>query len=97
MWSGNEVPDFRDDTGLMDRRWAVCEFEIPVPAADVDVELGRNMTRELPLVMVKCNRAYRSMLCTYGHSGVWNTLPEEFRRGRERPRRPVSANVPLGE
>lgn len=77
-WSGNEVPNFHDNSGSYSRRMVILLFAYVV--VNVDMTLMDRLLAELPMLIVKGNMAYRNMLRRYGDKkGIWEVLPREFK------------------
>jgi Family of unknown function (DUF5906) len=75
--AGNEVPTWADAAGSIQRRLVVIDFERPV--VDGDMRLGEKLVKELPDILVKCNRAYREMAAQHGCDNIWTLLPPYFK------------------
>lgn len=76
--AGNEVPTWADAAGSIQRRIPVIDFEKPV--LNGDMRLGAKLEKELPDILVKCNRAYREMAARHGSDNIWTLLPPYFKR-----------------
>ena len=74
--AGNEVPNWTDNAGSIARRLVVFDFCQRVN--DADIELGKKLSRELPAIMLKCNRAYRRAVADFGKRSIWSALPSYF-------------------
>lgn len=81
IMAGNEVPGWIDNSGSISRRIVVFEFMRKV--VDGDMELKNKLQRELPSIILKCNRAYHEAVRACGSDNIWNHLPEYFRRTKE--------------
>jgi len=76
IMAGNEVPSFSDNSGSISRRLLVFSFEKPV--INGDMRLGDKLGEEMPLLLLKCNRAYLEAARRWGSKNVWNALPQYF-------------------
>ena len=81
LWSGNEPPDFHDNSGSVGRRFVPFLFDKIVDRPDG--ELADRLKREMPAFICKTNRCYRYMVQMSHHRGIWTMLPREFRLQRE--------------
>ena len=68
--AGNMTADWGDSSGAMTRRWAIIEF--PIPITKGDPKLMQNLRKELPSVLVKCNRCYLEKLKHHGSMNPWD-------------------------
>nr|QYA18585.1 D5-like primase [Clandestinovirus] len=67
----NILPNWSDEQGSLTRRMALLRFTKPVPQDKTDTNLlNRIINEELPLLLVKCNRAYREKLIQVGDEDV---------------------------
>ena len=80
LFSGNEVPDFHDNSGSYGRRMAVIAFNYAVEKPDGS--LSDRLYAEIAAFIAKINRQYRNMVRRFGHKGIWTILPEEFKNQR---------------
>ena len=74
--AGNEVPMWVDNSGSVQRRVILWEFAKQV--TNGDMKLGEKLAKELPAILVKCNRAYLEMVAEHSHVNVWTVLPRYF-------------------
>jgi hypothetical protein len=81
VWSGNEVPDFQDNAGSFSRRLFVLLFNYLI--TECDMTLGARLKKEIPLLIIKGNWAYRNLLRRYGTKGIWEIAPREFKEQRQ--------------
>lgn len=79
--AGNEVPNWVDNSGSVNRR--IVLFDFPNRVHNGDMELGRKIDREMPSLIVKCNRAYLSAVRRYAKDNVWKHLPAPFHAAKE--------------
>ncbi|KAI3432493.1 hypothetical protein D9Q98_004042 [Chlorella vulgaris] len=80
LLAGNEVPPFADNGGSIQRRFLVFGFEKAV--TNGDMKLGDKLARELPALLLKCNRAYLEAAARWGTKNVWTVLPTYFHNTR---------------
>ena len=80
LFSGNEVPGFHDNAGSYGRRMGVVAFNFMVTRPDG--ALYDRLMAEFPAFLAKINRVYRNMVRRWGHTGIWNILPQEFKSHR---------------
>jgi len=78
MMAGNELPGYKDKSGSISRRFLVFEWMVSVQ--DPDTQLEFSLAREVPLIIIKANRAYKVARDRYGKSGIWSkgVLPKYF-------------------
>jgi hypothetical protein len=81
IMAGNEVPGWVDNSGSISRRIVVFDFMRKV--VDGDMELKQKLQREMPDIILKCNRAYHEAVRQCGSDNIWNHLPEYFKRTKE--------------
>lgn len=75
--AGNEVPAWKDASGSITRRILLFHFSKTV--TEVDTQLGEKLRGEMPLLLVKCNRAYLKAVDAVGPRNIWTALPQYFR------------------
>lgn len=80
--AGNEVPGWIDNSGSIQRRIVVFNFEKSVVGGG-DMKLGEKLEAIMPAIIVKCNRAYREAVEECGMQNIWNVLPAYFRATRD--------------
>jgi hypothetical protein len=76
--AGNEVPNWRDNSGSVLRRLVTFNFAKQV--IDADPKLDEKLDQELPQIMLKCTRAYLDYANKYADKDIWQVLPEYFRQ-----------------
>jgi phage/plasmid-associated DNA primase len=87
MWTvpgvlaGNEVPGWIDNSGSIQRR--ILLFDFPRPVTNGDMKLGEKLERELPAIILKCNRAYLKAAAQWGSANIWTVLPRYFLATRD--------------
>ena len=74
--AGNEVPNWRDNSGSVLRRLVTFNFAKQV--IDADPKLDEKLDLELPSIMLKCVRAYLDYTAKYGGKDIWQVLPDYF-------------------
>lgn len=87
--AGNEVPQWVDNAGSVQRRVIIFEFKRAV--INGDMKLGEKLDAELPAILVKCNRAYLEAVADKGHVNIWTILPAYFRKTRDALARAVNS------
>ena len=80
IMAGNEVPQFIDNAGSVQRRFLVFSFLKAV--VNGDMKLADKLAVELPTILLKCNRAYLDAARRWGSRNIWTVLPEYFRNTR---------------
>lgn len=76
--AGNEVPNWRDNSGSVLRRLVTFNFAKQV--IEADPKLDEKLDLELPNIMLKCMRAYLDYSARYSDKDIWQVLPEYFRQ-----------------
>jgi hypothetical protein len=74
--AGNEAPNWVDNAGSVSRRMVIFDFCKRVDNADM--ELGKKLAAEIPLILLKCNRAYLDAVKKCASDSVWKHLPKYF-------------------
>jgi hypothetical protein len=74
---GNEVPNWRDNSGSVLRRILTWNFGKQVK--DADPTLETKLEVELPIILQKCVRAYLEYAQKYSDRDIWNVVPEYFK------------------
>jgi hypothetical protein len=74
---GNEVPNWKDNSGSILRRLATWNFGRQV--ADADPHLDQKLEQEIPAILCKCLRAYLDYAHKYADKDIWNVLPKYFK------------------
>ena len=75
---GNEVPNWRDNSGSVLRRLLPWNFGKQVKNADC--KLDEKLDEELPAILCKCVRAYIDYSQKWGNQDIWNVVPEYFKQ-----------------
>jgi hypothetical protein len=78
--AGNETPAWTDNSGSIQRRVIVFNFERPVIGGDM--MLGERLKKEMAAFIIKVNRAYLEAATKYGSKNVWEVLPPYFKTTR---------------
>lgn len=82
--AGNKLPNYSDDSGSMSRRFVVVEHKHPINPKDLDPDLGRNLEKEIPLLIRKCNRAYLDLVNKNKGKQFWYFAPNYFKQTQEK-------------
>jgi hypothetical protein len=75
--AGNEVPNYRDNSGSVLRRLVTWNFARQVMTPDPQLE-GK-LELEIPLILCKCIRAYLDFSFKYSKKDIWSVLPQYFK------------------
>ena len=75
---GNEVPNWKDNSGSVLRRILPWNFSKQV--RDADPQLDEKLNRELPIIILKCVKAYLDYSNKYRDKDIWNVVPEYFKK-----------------
>jgi phage/plasmid-associated DNA primase len=75
--AGNEVPNWRDNSGSVQRRVVTANFSKQV--MDADPHLDEKLETEIPAILCKCVKAYIEYAQKYGDQDIWNVLPKYFK------------------
>ena len=73
---GNEVPNWKDNSGSVLRRMLTVNFGKQVKEADPTLEV--KLEAELPAILQKCVRGYLEYSQKYANKDIWNVVPEYF-------------------
>lgn len=74
--AGNEVPNWRDNSGSVLRRLVTWNFGRQV--AEADPHLDDKLDSEMAAILCKCVRAYLDYAQRYSDQDIWNVLPKYF-------------------
>lgn len=74
---GNEVPNWKDNSGSVLRRIVPWNFSKQVH--DADPKLDEKLDKELPIILCKCVKAYIDYTNKYRNKDIWNVLPAYFK------------------
>jgi hypothetical protein len=75
--AGNEVPNWKDNSGSVLRRILAWNFTKQVREADP--HLDKKLEKELPIILLKCIRAYLDYSGKYRDRDIWNVVPPYFK------------------
>ena len=75
--AGNEVPNWKDNSGSVLRRILAWNFTKQVREADP--HLDKKLEKEMPIILLKCIRAYLDYSNKYRDRDIWNVVPEYFK------------------
>lgn len=79
--AGNEVPSWVDNSGSINRRIVLFDFERSVVQGDM--MLGKKLAGEMAKILVKSNRAYLDAVRKYAQDNIWRHLPESFHNTKD--------------
>jgi len=79
--AGNEVPNWKDNSGSVLRRILPWSFNRKV--MDADPHLDEKLDREIPTIMYKCIKAYLDYAQKYADQDIWNVVPSYFKKVQE--------------
>jgi len=74
---GNEIPNWKDNSGSVLRRILAWNFSKQV--SDADPHLDQKLEKELPTILVKCVKAYLDYSDKYSSCDIWNAVPKYFK------------------
>jgi Family of unknown function (DUF5906) len=74
--AGNEVPNWKDNSGSVLRRLVTWNFGRQV--AEADPHLDSKLDSEMANILCKCVRAYLEYAQRYSDQDIWNVLPKYF-------------------
>ena len=75
---GNEVPNWRDNSGSVLRR--ILPWNFGKQVQDADPQLEEKLHRELPIILLKCVRGYLDYSNKYRNRDIWNAVPTYFKQ-----------------
>lgn len=75
---GNEVPNWKDNSGSILRRLATLNFGRQIAPDVADPHLEHKLEAEMPAILCKCLRAYLDYAHKYAAKDIWNVLPKYF-------------------
>jgi hypothetical protein len=76
---GNEVPNWKDNSGSILRRLATLNFGRQIAPDVADPHLEYKLEEEMPAILCKCLRAYLDYAKQYADKDIWNVLPAYFK------------------
>ena len=74
---GNEIPNWKDNSGSVLRRILPWNFSKQVMEADP--HLDNKLDKELPVIILKCVKAYLDYAQKYSDQDIWNVVPKYFK------------------
>jgi len=77
---GNEIPNWKDNSGSILRRLATVNFGRQIAPEVSDPHLEEKLEVELPAILCKCLRAYLEYSKKYADKDIWNILPKYFKQ-----------------
>ncbi len=80
--AGNEVPNYKDNSGSLSRRLVIWAFMKKVTSDKSDPLLGKKLNLELSKIIKKSNIAYLNAIEKFGKKNIWNNLPNYFIRNQ---------------
>lgn len=80
IFAGNEPPQWKDNSGSIQRRVVMFSFDKPVQFSENIGDLEQLLYEELPDILVKINRAYREAARDHGNESIYNILPAYFKK-----------------
>ena len=75
--AGNEVPNWKDNSGSVLRRLLTWNFGRQVMEADP--KLDDKLEIEIPAILCKCVKAYLEASRKYNAQDIWNVVPQYFK------------------
>jgi hypothetical protein len=75
--AGNEVPNWKDNSGSVQRRVLAWNFTKQVLCADP--HLDEKLELELPCILQKCVMAYLDYARKYSDKDIWSVVPKYFK------------------
>jgi hypothetical protein len=79
--AGNEVPNYKDNSGSISRRVMVFKFDRKVKKGDT--RLGKKLEKEIRFVIQACAKGYLEAIEKYGGADIWDCVPEYFKKTKE--------------
>lgn len=74
---GNEVPNWKDNSGSILRR--ILPWNFTKQVREADPQLDEKLNKELPVILLKCVRAYLDYSNRYRNRDIWNVVPSYFK------------------
>ena len=75
---GNEIPNWKDNSGSVLRR--ILPWNFGKQVQDADPQLDEKLHRELPIILLKCVRGYLDYSNKYRNKDIWNVVPKYFKQ-----------------
>lgn len=79
--AGNEVPNWCDNAGSIQRR--IILFDFPKQVVNGDMQLADKLEAEIAHILLKCNKMYLEAVRKWSSANVWTVLPTYFKRTRD--------------
>lgn len=73
---GNEVPNWKDNSGSILRR--ILPWNFTKQVREADPQLDEKLNSELPIILLKCVRGYLDYSNKYRDRDIWNVVPKYF-------------------
>ena len=73
---GNEVPNWKDNSGSILRR--ILPWNFTKQVREADPQLDEKLNRELPIILLKCVRGYLDYSNKYRNRDIWNVVTKYF-------------------
>ena len=80
MMAGNEIPNWNDKQGAMVRRLVIFKYINKISKSDSN--LIQKLKKELPAIILKCNKFFLAALKHVGQASIWEKLPKYFHDSR---------------
>ena len=80
---GNEIPNWKDNSGSILRRLLTWDFKKQIKDKDTDPLLEKKLELELPIILQKCIRGYLEYAQKYQSDDIWNVVPRYFEEVRK--------------
>lgn len=74
---GNEVPNWKDNSGSVLRR--LLTFNFGKQVKDADPHLDEKLDAEIPVILLKCVKGYLEYSQKYSDQNIWNVVPKYFK------------------
>jgi hypothetical protein len=75
--AGNEVPNWKDNSGSVLRR--ILPWNFGKQVMEADPYLDEKLEKELAAIHLKCIRAYLEYSQKYSEQDIWNVVPKYFK------------------
>ena len=74
---GNEIPNWKDNSGSVLRR--ILPWNFGKQVMEADPHLDQKLEEELPIILQKCVRGYLEYAQKYSNQDIWNVVPKYFK------------------
>lgn len=81
--AGNELFGYKDNGNSIGRRTILFEFMKALTPDQLKRDLSSELKTELPLILLKCNKAYLHAVKEWGRQDIWSKLPKYFHKNRD--------------